>query len=113
MTDAGSIAARFSCVELRGNVDLKVGGMRDVTEFGVLEALASDAPLADVLALILLGYEERFSGMRASVLLLDADGRTLHHGAAPHLPTGAVDCWGRMGGIVGDGPTPIAAFEPI
>ena len=35
---------------------------------------------------LLLLIEQQLPGVRASVLLLDDDGVTLHHGSAPHLP---------------------------
>jgi PAS domain S-box-containing protein len=55
-------------------------------ERSVLEVLARSQPLADVLTNVLLQYEARFPGMRASLLVLDPDGRHLRHGAAPRLP---------------------------
>ena len=45
-------------------------------------AAALHAALDSLVRLI----EQQLPSMRASVLLLDADGVTLHHGAAPHLP---------------------------
>jgi len=35
---------------------------------------------------LVLLIEQQVPGMLGSVLLLDRDGITLHHGAAPHLP---------------------------
>ena len=52
----------------------------------VLEAIADGKPLASVLSLIARGLEELVVGWRVSVLLVSADGTTLHHGAAPSLP---------------------------
>ncbi|MDO9237072.1 MAG: PAS domain S-box protein [Aquabacterium sp.] len=57
-----------------------------VAERTALEALARGDSIHEVLARLILSYEGLFPGCRASVLLLDADGRHLRHGAAPHLP---------------------------
>lgn len=52
----------------------------------VLELIASAAPLHDVLNEILNSLEQLMPGGRCSVLLLDRERSTLHHGAAPSLP---------------------------
>lgn len=52
----------------------------------VLELIARAAPLPDVLTEILTSLERLMPGARCSVLLLDRDRGTLHHGAAPQLP---------------------------
>ena len=52
----------------------------------VLELIARAAPLPEVLAEILSSLEHLMPGARCSVLLLDREHRTLHHGAAPSLP---------------------------
>ncbi|KQX69794.1 GAF domain-containing sensor histidine kinase [Angustibacter sp. Root456] len=52
----------------------------------VLELIARAAALPDVLTRILTSLEELIPGARSSVLLLDREGGTLHHGAAPSLP---------------------------
>lgn len=60
----------------------------------VLEMIARAAPLAEVLTGILASLEHLMPGARCSVLLLDRDRGTLHHGAAPSLPqtyVGAID----------------------
>jgi PAS domain S-box-containing protein len=51
-----------------------------------LEMLAAGATIADVLTKIVLLIEELDTEAIASVLLLDAQGKHLKHGAAPHLP---------------------------
>ncbi len=51
----------------------------------VMEQLASDAPLSQVLDSIVIALEELIPGSRCSVLLLDEDG-VLRHGSAPSLP---------------------------
>lgn len=52
----------------------------------VLELIAGAAALSDVLGVILTSLEHLIPGARCSVLLLDRERRTLHHGAAPSLP---------------------------
>jgi two-component system cell cycle sensor histidine kinase PleC len=52
----------------------------------VLELIARAAPLREVLTGILASLEDLMPGARCSVLLLDRERGTLHHGAAPHLP---------------------------
>ena len=52
-----------------------------------LERLAAGVALSEVLEALLVFVESESSGdMMASVLLLDADGKRLLHGAAPSLP---------------------------
>jgi PAS domain S-box-containing protein len=52
----------------------------------VLEMIAADAPLADVLNRLVVLMEEQAEGLRCSVLLLSRDGKRVRHGAAPNLP---------------------------
>jgi PAS domain S-box-containing protein len=52
----------------------------------VLEMVAAAAPLRDVLTRMLASLEAFIPGARCSVLLLDRERGTLHHGAAPSLP---------------------------
>lgn len=52
----------------------------------VLEMIASGASLPDVLTALCRVVEAQFDGLLCSVLLLDADGVHLRHGAAPSLP---------------------------
>lgn len=52
----------------------------------VLELIAAAAPLRDVLDEILSSLERLIPGARCSVLLLDRERGTLHHGSAPSLP---------------------------
>jgi PAS domain S-box-containing protein len=53
---------------------------------GVLRLLARGAALEDCLAALCTAIEDGLPHALCSVLLLSADGRHLHHGAAPHLP---------------------------
>jgi two-component system CheB/CheR fusion protein len=73
------------------------GIMVDITERKTLEAhaqnerealevLAKGGPLPEVLASLVKVFERALPGVTGSVLLLDAAGRSLHHGASPNLP---------------------------
>ena len=52
----------------------------------VLQAIASPAPLSDILELIVKTAEQNFPDSLCSILLLDEEGKHLHTGAAPSLP---------------------------
>src|SRR6266403_2525843 len=52
----------------------------------VLEMIAADAPLAQVLTKLVLLMEGQAEGLRCSILLLNRDGKHVRHGAAPNLP---------------------------
>ncbi|HEX5216083.1 MAG TPA: PAS domain-containing protein [Vicinamibacterales bacterium] len=52
----------------------------------VLEMIATGSSLAAVLDRLVLMVEQRTDGMLCTVLLLDEDGTTARHGAAPSLP---------------------------
>jgi PAS domain S-box-containing protein len=85
---------------LKGPKGELLGGVtvcRDITEIkeeeffragqsDVLEMIAADAPLADVLTSLVLLMEGQAEGLRCSILLLNRDGKHVRHGAAPNLP---------------------------
>jgi PAS domain S-box-containing protein len=85
---------------LRGSEGDLLGGVivcRDITQIKeeqffragqsrVLEMIAADAPLADVLTSLVLLMEGQAEGLRCSILLLNRDGKHVRHGAAPNLP---------------------------
>jgi PAS domain S-box-containing protein len=52
----------------------------------VLEMIAADAPLPDVLTSLVFLMEGQAEGLRCSILLLNRDGKHVRHGAAPNLP---------------------------
>jgi len=52
----------------------------------ILEMVAADAPLPDILKSIVLLMEAQVEGMLCSILVLTTDGRRVRHGAAPSLP---------------------------
>ncbi|HEY6463789.1 MAG TPA: GAF domain-containing sensor histidine kinase, partial [Polyangiaceae bacterium] len=66
--------------------ELRVARHLKDAEYHVLERIASGAPLAETLEAIAAAVEEHSPPILASVLLLDADGLHVEHGAAPSLP---------------------------
>jgi PAS domain S-box-containing protein len=81
----------------------------------ILELLAKGAPLAEILDHLIRFIEAQSPGMICSVLLLDSDGVTLRHGAAPSLP----DAYNRLiygiksGEGVGSCGTAVARKKPV
>src|SRR3954471_20200971 len=57
----------------------------------VLEMIATGTPLPAVLDSLVHLVESQCDGMFCTVLLLDEDGITARHGAAPSLPPGYVN----------------------
>src|SRR6266436_1866069 len=101
----------------RGNIVNWYGTAIDITERKLAEALrdeeslilemiARDAPLEEILEKLVLAVEAQFPGLLCSVLLLDEDGQHVRHGAAPSLSTAytkAIDglCIGPNAGSCG------------
>jgi PAS domain S-box-containing protein len=84
-------------------------------ESHILEMIARDAPLEEILENLVLLIEAEFEGLLCSVLLLDEDGQHIRHGAAPSLPesyTKAIDglCIGPVAGSCG---TAMYRREPV
>jgi PAS domain S-box-containing protein len=85
---------------LRGSNGELSGGVivcRDITEVKkeefflfdqsrVLEMIAANASLPEVLTSLVLLMEAQADGLRCSILLLHRDGKHVRHGAAPNLP---------------------------
>ena len=70
----------------------KIRSEKKVEEFRhgqsrILQRLAANAPLKDILSQLVLLIEAQEPGMLCSVLLLSEDGDHIRHGAAPSLPT--------------------------
>ncbi|HMJ21416.1 MAG TPA: MEDS domain-containing protein, partial [Terriglobales bacterium] len=100
-----------------GEITEIVGTLMDVTrrkrgealrdgESRILEMIARDARLEEILESLVRVVEAQFAGLLCSVLLLDDDGKHAKHGAAPSLPdpyTKAVDglCIGPKAGSCG------------
>jgi PAS domain S-box-containing protein len=57
----------------------------------VLEMIMAHQPLSRVLESLCLTVEESFEDLLCSILLLDPDGVTLRHGAAPRLPRAYIE----------------------
>jgi PAS domain S-box-containing protein len=109
-----------------GQIIEVVGTLMDVTErkraealrdgeSRILEMIARDAPLEEILERLVRVVEAQFPGMFCSVLLLDNDGQHVRHGAAPSLPksyVAAIDglTIGPQGGSCG---TAMYRKEPV
>src|SRR5205807_6713412 len=109
-----------------GNVVQFVGSSIDVTErkraealrdgeSRILEMIARDSRLEQILENLVRVVEAQVPGMLCSVLLLDEDGQHVRHGAAPSLPepyTKAIDglCIGPKAGSCG---TAMYRREPV
>jgi signal transduction histidine kinase len=81
----------------------------------ILEMIARDAPLEEILEKLVRVVEAQFAGLLCSVLLLDEDGQHARHGAAPSLPkpySKAIDglCIGPKAGSCG---TAMYHREPV
>gem|GEM_PF-661004 len=66
--------------------DRKRSEIRERSRNAILELLAGNAALDDILREIVSALEREFSGMRASILLLNRESNTLNLGVAPALP---------------------------
>ncbi len=103
-----------------------VGISRDITErkqadilrngqAQILEMIALSAPLGEILDRLMRLVESQLTGIYGSVLLLDKDGHTLRHGAAPSLAetyTKAIDGV-RIGPKVGSCGTAVYRREAV
>lgn len=81
----------------------------------ILQMVASDAPLAEILKRLVLLIESQSSAMTCSVLLLSDDGDHIRHGAAPSLPEAYVNAvdGGPIGPKHGSCGTAMYRGEPI
>ena len=80
-----------------------------------LELISTKAALSEVLSCLCKLMEQQFPGLVCSVLILDSDGVTLRHGAAPSLPDEyirAID-GARIGPAVGSCGTSAYRKEPV
>ena len=109
-----------------GDVLQFVGTIMDITaakqaealrdgESHILEMIARDAPLEEILENLVRVVETQFAGLLCSILLLDEDGQHARHGAAPSLPepySKAIDgiCIGPKAGSCG---TAMYRREPV
>src|SRR5438309_6878711 len=77
----------------RGNIDKGQKEKEEPFYAGqtrVLEMVAANAPLPEVLTNLVLLMEAQAEGMLCSILVLSADGMHVRHGAAPSLPAAYV-----------------------
>jgi PAS domain S-box-containing protein len=86
--------------QARNEDDTQLGALARLYK-SVLEKISSEASLPEVLECLCRSMEQQFPGMLCSVLLLDSDGVTLRHGAAPSLP--AEYCRAIDGCVIGPG----------
>src|SRR5256885_15809695 len=73
----------------RGNIDQGQQEKEEPFYAGqtrVLEMVAANAPLPEILTNLVLLMEAQAEGMLCSILVLTADGLRVRHGAAPSLP---------------------------
>src|SRR5438477_10182377 len=73
----------------RGNIDQGQQEKEEPFYAGqtrVLEMVAANAPLPEILTNLVLLMEAQAEGMLCSILVLTADGMRVRHGAAPSLP---------------------------
>jgi len=92
-----TITAKTPVFDAQGRPEFFIGLTIDVTEqkhleaqtnseLHLLEMLATQTPLPELLEAYAHSFESIFPSVICSVLLLDADGIHLRHGAAPSLP---------------------------
>jgi len=81
----------------------------------ILQKLAANAPLSEILERLVLLIEAQSPGMLCSVLLLSGDGDHVRHGAAPTLPPEYVEAidGGQIGPKHGSCGTAIYRGEPV
>jgi PAS domain S-box-containing protein len=113
-------------VNASGDLVEFVGSSIDVTErkraealrdgeSRILEMIARDARLEEILDSLVCVVEAQFAGLFCSVLLLDEDGQHVRHGAAPSLPKPYIEaidglCIGPKAGSCG---TAMYRREPV
>lgn len=109
-----------------GEVTEVVGTLMDVTErkraealrdgqSRILEMIARDARLEEILNQLVRVVESQFAGLLCSVLLLDDDGQHVRHGAAPSFPKTYIEAINglRIGPKAGSCGTAMYRKEPV
>ncbi|WP_162256881.1 sensor domain-containing protein [Noviherbaspirillum sp. Root189] len=81
----------------------------------IMERIAAGAPLDEILVAVIDVAQSQDARTRASVLLLDAKTRRLHHGAAPKLPQEFIDAINgvEIGPVVGSCGTAAYLGQPV
>ncbi|MGD0764244.1 MAG: diguanylate cyclase, partial [Roseiarcus sp.] len=77
----------------------------------ILEMIAMNAPLEDVLDRLVRLVESQLTGIFGSILLVDEDGTRLRHGAAPNLPEAYVKAVDGLGVGPNAGSSGTAAYR--
>src|ERR1017187_876162 len=103
--NASGDVVQFVCTMMDITERKQAEALRD-GESHILEMIARDAPLEEILEKLVRVVEAQFAGLLCSVLLLDEDGQHARHGAAPSLPgpySKAIDgiCIGPKAGSCG------------
>ena len=91
--NASGDVVQFVCTMMDVTERNRAEALRD-GESRILEMIARDAPLEQILVQLVRVVEAQFAGLFCSVLLLDENGQHVRHGAAPSLPapyTKAID----------------------
>ena len=83
LSDSGKTYIQIACEDI---TDQKNAELLLNMENKVLEKIAENAALKQILDLLCRDIESRAYGMLCSFLILDEDKKTLRHGAAPSLP---------------------------
>lgn len=73
------------CIDLDIS-DIKNAEQREKSRNNIMELIASQTTLAEILEAIVLSIEKQNPILLCSILLLDSNGKHLLHGAAPSLP---------------------------
>jgi PAS domain S-box-containing protein len=112
--NASGEVVQFVCTMMDLTERTQAEALRD-GENRILEMIARDAPLEEILEKLVRVVEAQFAGLLCSVLLLDEDGLHARHGAAPSLPepySKAIDvmCIGPKAGSCG---TAMYRREPV
>jgi PAS domain S-box-containing protein len=112
--NASGEVEQFVCTMMDVTERTQAEALRD-GESRILEMIARDAPLEEILDKLVRLVETQFAGLLCSVLLLDDDGQHVRHGAAPNLPRAYIEaidglCIGPKAGSCG---TAMYRKEPV
>lgn len=105
---------RLDTVPLQPDADKKQDDFRR-GQSKILQRLAANAPLPEILERLVLLIEAQSPGMLCSILLLSEDGDHVRHGAAPSLPKPYVEAidGAAIGPKVGSCGTAMYRGEPV
>ena len=105
---------RLETVPLKPDADKQQDDFRR-GQSKILQRLAANAPLPEILERLVLLIEAQSPGMLCSILLLSEDGDHVRHGAAPSLPKAYVEAidGAAIGPKVGSCGTAMYRGEPV